>query len=162
MSFVQRRRFLWILFLAGLALLAIAANATTLSRLRFEDLVKQATAVARLRCLGAESRWQDGEIVVAVDAASGAAAGAAISGWSCAAPGPAQFDGAYQIDGLAVGHSYTVYAEALNGAVDPSQFDNAIASLCRNVVTDAGWPPLLGCVVPAVDASFTARTRPGP
>ncbi len=62
MSFVQRRRFLWILFLAGLALLAIAANATTLSRLRFEELVKQATAVARLRCLGVESRWQDGEI----------------------------------------------------------------------------------------------------
>ncbi len=62
MSFVQRRRFLWILFLAGLALLAIAANATTLSRLRFEELVRQATAVARLRCLGVESRWQDGEI----------------------------------------------------------------------------------------------------
>ena len=62
MSFVQRRRFLWILFLAGLALLAIAANATMLSRLRFEELVKQATAVARLRCLGVESRWQDGEI----------------------------------------------------------------------------------------------------
>ncbi len=62
MSFVQRRRFLWILFLVGLALLAIAANSTTLSRLRFEELVKQATAVARLRCLGVESRWQDGEI----------------------------------------------------------------------------------------------------
>jgi hypothetical protein len=62
MSFVQRRRFLWILFLAGLALLAIAANATTLSRLRFEELVKQATAVARLRCLDVESRSQDGEI----------------------------------------------------------------------------------------------------
>jgi len=53
---------LWILFLVGLALLAIAANSTTLSRLRFEELVKQATAVVRLRCLGAESRWQDGEI----------------------------------------------------------------------------------------------------
>jgi hypothetical protein len=62
MSFVQRRRFLWILFLAGLALLAVAANATTLSRLRFEELVNQATAVARLRCIGVESRWQDGEI----------------------------------------------------------------------------------------------------
>jgi|ERR1700674_339870 len=62
MSFVQRRRFLWILFLAGLALLAVAANATTLSRLRFEELVNQATAVARLRCIGAESRWEDGEI----------------------------------------------------------------------------------------------------
>src|SRR5712691_451229 len=73
-----------------------------------------------------------GTQVVAVDAASGAAAGAAIGGWSCTAPGPAQFDGAYQIDGLAVGHSYTVYAEALNGAVNPSQLNNAIASLCRN------------------------------
>jgi hypothetical protein len=62
MSFVQRRRFLWILFLAGLALLAVAASATTLSRLRFEELVNQATAVARLRCIGVESRWQDGEI----------------------------------------------------------------------------------------------------
>jgi hypothetical protein len=73
-----------------------------------------------------------------------------------------QFDGTYEIDGLSVGRSYTVYAEALNGAVDPSQFDNAIASLCRNVVTDPGWPPLQGCVVPAAEISFTARTRPGP
>jgi hypothetical protein len=62
MSFVQRRRFLWILFLAGLVLIAVVANATTLARLQFEDLVKQATAVARLRCLGAESRWENGEI----------------------------------------------------------------------------------------------------
>jgi hypothetical protein len=62
MNFVQRRRFLWILFLAGLALLAVVASATSLSRLRFEELANQATAVARLRCLGAESRWQDGEI----------------------------------------------------------------------------------------------------
>ncbi len=62
MSFVQRRRFLWILFLTGLALLAIAANATTLSRLRFEELVNQATAVARVRCIGVESLWENGEI----------------------------------------------------------------------------------------------------
>src|SRR5260370_20028385 len=62
MSFVERRRFLWILFLTGLALLAVAANATTLSRLRFEELANQATAVARLRCIGAESRWENGEI----------------------------------------------------------------------------------------------------
>jgi len=62
MSFVQRRRFLWILFLAGLGLLAVVANATTLARLRFEELAKQATAVARLRCLGAASRWEDREI----------------------------------------------------------------------------------------------------
>ena len=62
MSYAQRRRFLWILFLAGLALLALVANATTLARMRFEELVKQATAVARLRCLGAETRWENGEI----------------------------------------------------------------------------------------------------
>ena len=62
MSFAQRRRFLWILFLVGLALLAAVANATTLARMRFEELAKQATAVARVRCLGFESKWQDGEI----------------------------------------------------------------------------------------------------
>src|SRR5712691_4587826 len=103
-----------------------------------------------------------GAQVVVMDATSGAAAGATMGGWSCAAPGPTQFDGTYQIDGLAVGQSYLVYAEARNGAVDPSQFDNAIVSICRNAVSDPGWPPLQGCVVPAVDTSFTARTRPGP
>jgi hypothetical protein len=103
-----------------------------------------------------------GTHVVAVDNSSGAIVGATFGGWSCTAPGPTQFDGTYEIDGLPVGHSYTVYAEALNGAVDPSQISNAIASLCRNAATDAGWPPLLGCVVPAVETSFTARTKPGP
>ena len=103
-----------------------------------------------------------GTQVVAVDTTSGAAMGATIGGWSCTAPGPAQFDGTYQIDRLAVGHSYTVYAEALNGAVDPSQVSNAIVSLCRNTTSDPGWPPLQGCVVPAVETSFTTRTRPGP
>src|SRR5258707_3042236 len=65
MSYVQRRRFLWILFLAGLGLLAMSAviaNATTLVRLPFEDLAQQSTAVARLRCLGSESRWDGREI----------------------------------------------------------------------------------------------------
>src|SRR5260370_36767214 len=62
MSFVQRRRFLWILFLTGLALLAVAASATTLSHLRFEELVNRATAVARLRCIGGESFLENGEI----------------------------------------------------------------------------------------------------
>ena len=65
MSYVQRRRFLLILFLTGLAVLALTAvmtNATTLARLQFEDLAKGATAIARLRCLGSETRWQQGEI----------------------------------------------------------------------------------------------------
>jgi hypothetical protein len=103
-----------------------------------------------------------GAHVVAVDNANGAVMAATVGGWSCVAPGPAQFDGTYEIDALAVGHNYTVYAEALNGAVDPSRITNAIAPLCRNAMTDAGWPPLQGCVVPAVDTSFTTRTRPGP
>jgi hypothetical protein len=102
-----------------------------------------------------------GAQVVAVDTTSGAVVGATLGGWSCAAPGPAQFDGTFEIDGLAIGHSYAVYAEALNGAVDPSQFSNAIVFLCRNSTTDPGWPPLQGCVVPPVETSFTARTRPG-
>jgi hypothetical protein len=71
-----------------------------------------------------------------------------------------QFDGSYEIDGLAVGRSYIVYAEALNGAVDSSSISNAIVTLCRNAMTDPGWPPLQGCVVPAVNTSFTTRTGP--
>ncbi|HXN52209.1 MAG TPA: hypothetical protein VN943_09745 [Candidatus Acidoferrum sp.] len=65
MSFAQRRRFLWICFLAGLVLLALTAafaNGTTLARLRFEDLAQQSTAVGRLRCLGSEFRWERGEL----------------------------------------------------------------------------------------------------
>jgi hypothetical protein len=103
-----------------------------------------------------------GSHVVAVDSTSGAVIGATIGGWSCAAPGPAQFDGSYEIGRLPVGRSYTVYAEALNGVVDPSQISNATATLCRNSTTDAGWPPQQGCVVPEVSISFTTRTRPGP
>ncbi|HYL83112.1 MAG TPA: hypothetical protein VE263_02665 [Candidatus Angelobacter sp.] len=62
MSYAQRRRFLWILLFAALVLLAVVANATTLARMRFEDLARQATAVARVRCLGAQSYWEDREI----------------------------------------------------------------------------------------------------
>jgi hypothetical protein len=100
--------------------------------------------------------------VAAVDAATGVVAGATFGGWSCASPGPAQFDGTYEIGALAVGHSYTVYAETLNGVVDPSQITNAIDSLRRKVMTDPGWPPLQGCVMPVADISFnrsaSART----
>jgi len=103
-----------------------------------------------------------GAHVVAVDNATGAVIGATLGGWSCAAPGPTQFDGSYQIAGLPVGGSYTVYAETLNGAANPSQFNNALTSICRNAMTDAGWPPLQGCIVPTVNISFTTRTRPGP
>lgn len=102
-----------------------------------------------------------GAHVVAVDSASGAVIGAGLSGWSCTAPGPAQFDGSYEIQRLPVGHSYQVYAEPLDNTVFPSLVSPATASLCRNPMTDAGWPPLQACVVPQVLTSFTTRTRPG-
>lgn len=100
-----------------------------------------------------------GAHVVAVDAASDAVIAGTLGGWSCAAPGPAQFDGSYEIARLPVGHSYNVYAEPLDGVVVPAQVTPAIASLCRNATTDPGWPPLQACVVPAADTSFTTRTR---
>jgi hypothetical protein len=103
-----------------------------------------------------------GAHVVAVDAASGAVIGAALGGWSCVAPGPAQFDGTYEIGHLPVGHSYQIYAEPLDNTVSPSLVTPATASLCRNPTTDAGWPPLQACVVPVVNTSFTTRIRPAP
>ncbi len=55
--------------------------------------------------------------VVAVDNATGAIAAAVIAGWSCTDPGPAQFDGSFSIERLAVGssQSYQIYAEPLDG-----------------------------------------------
>jgi hypothetical protein len=100
-----------------------------------------------------------GAHVVAIDQSTGAVIAGTIAGWSCTAAGPAQFDGAYELDHLPIGHSYTVYAEPLNGAVSPAQITLAIATLCRNSTTDAGWPPLQSCVVPAANTSFTTRAR---
>ena len=62
MSYIERRRFLWILFVIGLVLIAISARATTLSRLTLEDLARESTAIARLRCLSSRSLWDQGEI----------------------------------------------------------------------------------------------------
>jgi hypothetical protein len=65
MSYVQRRRFLWMVFLVGLAVLALTAvltNATTLVRLPLEDLAQRSTAIARLRCVGSLGRWDKGEL----------------------------------------------------------------------------------------------------
>jgi hypothetical protein len=100
-----------------------------------------------------------GAHVVVIDQSSGAVIAATIAGWSCAAPGPAQFDGAYELDHLPINHTYTVYAEPLDGVVSPAQISPAIATLCRNPTTDPGWPPLQGCVVPAANTSFTTRTH---
>ena len=65
MNFVQRRRFLWIVFLVGLAMLALGAvltNATTLARLQFQELAQTSTAIARLRCIGSHVLWEQGEL----------------------------------------------------------------------------------------------------
>jgi matrixin len=103
-----------------------------------------------------------GAHVVAVDAASGSVIAGTLGGWSCQAPGPAQFDGTYQIGALAVNHTYKIYAEPLNGAVGPSEVSNALVSLCRNSTTDPGWPPLQSCVVPQPNIEFTTATRSSP
>jgi hypothetical protein len=100
-----------------------------------------------------------GAHVVAVDQGSGAVTAGTVAGWSCAVPGPAQFDGTYQLEHLPLGRTYTVYAEPLDGVVSPGQITPALATLCRNSTTDPGWPPLQGCVVPAADTSFTTRSR---
>lgn len=62
MSFVMRRKLLWTLFLFGLVLLALAANATTLARMSFDELARQATTIVRVRCLDSASLWRNGEI----------------------------------------------------------------------------------------------------
>ena len=65
MSFAARRRFLWICFFFALAVLALTTEltqGTTLARINFDALVQQSSAVARLRCLGSEYRWDRGEL----------------------------------------------------------------------------------------------------
>ena len=62
MSYAQRRRFLWVLLLIGMALIAAVAHATTLARLQFYQLVEHSSAIARVRCLRADIRMENGEI----------------------------------------------------------------------------------------------------
>ena len=62
MSYRLRRKLLWTLFLMDLVVLAAAASSTTLVRLSFDDLARQATAITRARCLGSSSVWRNGEI----------------------------------------------------------------------------------------------------
>jgi hypothetical protein len=63
MSYVERRRFLWALFLIGAALAAaVAASGTTLIAMSFEELVQRSSAVARLRCVRVHSFLDRGEI----------------------------------------------------------------------------------------------------
>jgi len=64
MSYAERRRFLWTLFLLGAvtALFATVIRGTTLARLSFGELVHQASAIARLRCISTQTLWDRGEI----------------------------------------------------------------------------------------------------
>jgi hypothetical protein len=62
MSYVQRRRFLWAVFLIGLALVAAAANATTLVHLSLPQMVRQSTAIVRAHCENTHVRLDRGEI----------------------------------------------------------------------------------------------------
>lgn len=62
MNYAQRRRFLWVLFLVGICLIALVSQATTLIRLSFPELVRQATAIAHVRCTASESVTVRGEI----------------------------------------------------------------------------------------------------
>jgi len=48
--------------LLALASLALAAQATTLVSMNLDQLAAAASVVARVRCLGNEMRWEDGEI----------------------------------------------------------------------------------------------------
>jgi len=58
----KRRARLAGLWLAGFVLLAQAPQATTFARLQLGELARKAQAVARLRCLSAESHWESREI----------------------------------------------------------------------------------------------------
>lgn len=63
MSYLMRRKLLWTLFLIGLGLLAaVASQATTLARMSFDELTRQATSIARAKCIGSTSIWRNGEI----------------------------------------------------------------------------------------------------
>jgi hypothetical protein len=162
MSYVQRRRFLWMVFLVGLAVLALTAmftNATTLVRLRFQDLAQRSTAIARLRCIGSESRWDKGELWTEthfelIEAHKGLLPGFV----TVRTLGGHDRHLRPHVDGMPVFTTGEEVAEPLDGVVSPAQINPAITSLCRNSTTDAGWPLLQDCVVPVVNIIFTTRT----
>ena len=101
--------------------------------------------------------------VVAMDNSTGAVAAATIAGWTCADPGPPQFDGSYSFERLLVGASqnYQIYAEPLDGPVTLGDVISNPIGLCRNSATDPGWPAQFACAVPPSAAPFSVRIRPG-
>jgi hypothetical protein len=94
-----------------------------------------------------------GAHVVAVDADTGAVIAGTLGGWSCdPANPPAQFDGTYEIDRLAVAHNYKIYAEPLIGLVGPGDFGAPLAEVCGSGATTE-------CATPVVNLNFNVRTR---
>ena len=76
---------------------------------------------------------------------------------------PPVFDGSYNIRQLAVGanQAYQVYAEPLDGPVSPGEvFEES--TMCRNALTDPGWPPQFACTAPSPITSFSVNYRAGP
>jgi hypothetical protein len=102
--------------------------------------------------------------VVALDTATGTVTAAVLAGWSCSGPGPAQFDGTFSLQQLQVGtaQNYKIYAEPLDGPVLLGNVIYNDTSICRNAVTDPGWPAQFACTVPASAAPFSARFKPAP
>lgn len=97
-----------------------------------------------------------GAHVVAVDADTGSVIAGTLAGWSCdAANPPTTFDGSYELDRLAVGHNYKIYAEPLDGVVGPGDFTQPLAELCGMGATGE-------CTTPAVNTNFGVRPQPGP
>jgi hypothetical protein len=95
-----------------------------------------------------------GAQVVAVNSDTGAVAAAAMAGWSCSDVNPvAVFDGSYTIPHLAIGNSYQVYAEPLDGAFLPGNITNWQAGLC-------GAGGGAGCTAPQVYTNFAPRFLP--
>ncbi len=98
--------------------------------------------------------------VVAIDATSGAVIAAAASGWSCSNPVPPVFDGAYNLQSLPVSAnpSYWLYAEPLDGPVETGDVLEQ-TTLCRNTLTDPGWPAQFSCVTPQPLDNFSTTPR---
>lgn len=103
-----------------------------------------------------------GAHVVAVDTLTGAVVAGTLAGWSCNDPGPAQFDGSFVLERLPVGpaQQYKLYAEPLDGPVTAGEISSTLEGLCRNTLTDPGWPAPLACAVPEVTTNFATRVRP--
>jgi len=58
--------------------------------------------------------------------------------------------------------SYKVYVEPLDGPVSAGDVLSTVTALCRNSITDPGWPAQFACTAPDVTINFTTRVRPGP